>query len=185
MPPSIHIATALCLVAGLASGCQNPGVTLAHAGDHPLPDLAPTAAAPLPRDGGAVNLDGSPADVRTRSPGGTTSAGRAAWATVTVAQPRGQVEVQPTYYQLFPGFADGPRSHGRYPTTQDVLRTGEERDAALADGAAQPAIGIFWLATVPGQVLVLPPWTVRRQPEGIEWMPPAGPAEGAKAVPSP
>ena len=179
------IAHALGALFLLAAGCQNPGTTLVHAGEDPLPDLEPPAAAPLARDGGAVSLDGSPAALLPPAGAGTSSADRARWRTVTVAQPRGQVEVQPTYYALFEGFSEGPRATGRHPTEKDALRTGEERASALADGVAQPAIGILWMASVPGQVIVLPPWTVRRQPDGIEWLPPAGPAAGAKAVPSP
>lgn len=185
MTTSGTIATALGTLSLLAAGCQNPGITLAHAGEAPLPDLAPPAAVPLARDGGPVSLDGSPAPRLAGTGAGTSSADRARWRTVTVVQPRGQVEVQPTYYALFEGLSGGPRATGRFPTEQDALRTGEERDAALADGVAQPAVGILWLASVPGQVIFLPPWTVRRQPGGIEWLPPAGPAAGAKAVPSP
>lgn len=179
------IATALGALASLAAGCRNPGISIAHAGASPLPDLAPPSEPPLARDGGPVSLDGTPAFRGSSTGAGTASRDRASWRTVTVAQPRGQVEVQPTYYSLFEGFSGGPRAAGRYPTPQDALRTGEERDAAVADGIAQPAVGIFWLASVPGQVVVLPPWTVERQPQGIEWLPPAGTSAGAGAVPSP
>lgn len=152
--------------------CQNPSTTLVHAGRDPLPDLAP-AGEPLPRDGGAVTLDGAPA--ATTAAARTTTLDRSAWTTVTVAQPRGQVEVQPTYYSLFEGFSKDARATGRYPTTSTALATHGEGQTALQDGLAQPAIGIFWLATVPGQLIVAPPWTVREQPapDAVEWLPPA------------
>ena len=51
----------------------------------------------------------------------------------------------------------------------------DQRSSSMADGGAAPAIGIYWLATAPGRILFLPPWTVRHQPEGdsIEWLPAA------------
>lgn len=159
------------LALGSLAACQNPSTTLVHAGRDPLPDLA-EAAEPLPRDGGAVTLDGAPA--ASASGARTTSLDRSSWSTVTVAQPRGQVEVQPTYYSLFEGFSSDARATGRYPTTATALATHGEAQTALQDGVAQPAIGVFWLATVPGQLIIAPPWTVRAQPapDAVEWLPP-------------
>lgn len=156
---------------GTLGGCQNPSATLVHAGRDPLPDLA-APAEPLARDGAAVTLDGTPA--ASAAPARTTTLDRSAWATVTVSQPRGQVEVQPTYYSLFEGFSNDARATGRYPTTATALATHGEGQTALQDGVAQPAIGIFWLASVPGQLIVSPPWTVRDQPDAraVEWLPP-------------
>lgn len=160
------------LAVGTLAACQNPSATLVHAGRDPLPDLA-AAPAPLGRDGEAVTVDGTPAaDLAAAR---TTTLDRSSWSTVTVAQPRAQVEVQPTYHSLFEGFSDDARATGRYPTAATALATHGEGGTALQDGFAQPAIGIFWLATVPGQLIVAPPWTVRDQPsaDSIEWLPPA------------
>lgn len=173
MTPSTRMRSQLAILALVALGaCQNPSTTLVHAGRDPLPDLVP-AGEPLPRDGAAVTLDGAPAD--SAAAARTTSLDRSSWTTVTVAQPRGQVEVQPTYYSLFEGFSKDARATGRYPTASTALATRGEEQTALQDGFAQPAIGIFWLATVPGQLIVAPPWTVREQPaaDAIEWLPPA------------
>jgi hypothetical protein len=124
-----------------------------------------------PKDGGAVALDGSP--VATLPAPSTTTLDRREWPTQTVHQPRGQVEVQPTYYRLYEGNAADPRANGSYPTVATALATGGGRPTAVQDMAAAPLVGIFWLAITPGQVIVLPPWTVRRQPEGegVEWLP--------------
>lgn len=167
--------TSLAILAlGTLAGCQNPSTTLVHAGRDPLPDLA-APAEPLPRDGEAVTLDGAPA-ASAHTPR-TTTLDRSSWATITVSQPRGQVEVQPTYYSLFEGFSKDARATGRYPTAATALAYHGEGQTALQDGVAQPAIGIFWLATVPGQLIVTPPWTVRRQPDAdatdVQWLPPA------------
>ena len=167
-----RLAAAAAIIA-LGGGCQNPSATLVGAGNAPLPDLA-DAPAPLGRDGGPAKLgpeEGAPVDAGVR----TTSLDRTGWPRTSVRQPRGQVEVQPTYYSLFEGFSKDARATGRYPTASTALATRGEEQTALQDGFAQPAIGIFWLATVPGQLIVAPPWTVREQPaaDAIEWLPPA------------
>jgi hypothetical protein len=43
----------------------------------------------------------------------------------------------------------------------------------VQDGLASPASGILWLLAVPGQIIVLPPWTIERQPtnDGVQWLP--------------
>ncbi len=172
-------AAAAALLAGSAiatlGGCQNPSATLVHAGDDPLPDLAPAREAELSRHDGVSTLDGTPAPAMpARS---ATTLDRSAWSTVTVNQPRGQVEVQPTYYRLYQGNPEDPRANGSFPTTATALRTGGGRPTALQDMAAAPAVGIFWMVIAPGHVIVVPPWTVRRQPDGgFEVLPPAEPA---------
>jgi hypothetical protein len=156
-------------------GCQNPSATLVHAGVDPLPDLAPAREAELSRHDGVSTLDGTPAPAMPAP--SATSLDRTAWSTVTVNQPRGQVEVQPTYYRLYQGNPDDPRANGSYPTTATALRTGGGRPTALQDMAAAPVVGIFWMVIAPGHVIVVPPWTVRRQPDGgFEVLPPT---EGA------
>jgi hypothetical protein len=171
----MRTTAAILLLAAATAGCQNPSATLAGAGERPLPDLAP-AGEPLARDGVAVTLDGTPVargDAAERA-GRTTTLDRSGWAANEVVQPRGQVEVQPTYYRLFEGLSGDPRATGRYPTTATALQTHDEAPAALADAAVAPVVGIGWLVIVPGHVVVVPPWTVRRQPgaDGIEWLPP-------------
>lgn len=171
-----HASKAITLLTSAlaVAGCQNPSATLTHAGDDPIPDLATTQFVPIPRDGGPTTLDGK-AFVASAPPAPTaTTLDRSAWAETTVHQPRGQVEVQPKYYTLFEGFSKDPRATGAYPTTATVLATGGESNTAVQDLAAQPFIGIYWLATTPGQIVFMPPWfTVRREPiDGIEWMPP-------------
>lgn len=154
------------------SACQNPSATLTHAGEDPVADLAPARLEPLGRDGTATTLDGTAVARGTRLTPSTTSLDRANWQSTTIRQPRGQVEVQPTYYKLFEGFSSDPRATGQYPTVASALGTRGEANTALQDLAAQPVIGIFWLATVPGQVIFLPPWVTVRQPvDGIEWLP--------------
>jgi hypothetical protein len=122
-----------------------------------------------------VTLDGTPVAAGAQPAPSTTTLDRSSWGSVTVNQPRGQVEVQPTYYSLFEGFSKDPRATGQYPTTATALKDHGESNTALADGGAAPVIGIYWLATAPGRILFLPPWTVRHQPEGdsIEWLPAA------------
>jgi hypothetical protein len=40
--------------------------------------------------------------------------------------------------------------------------------------AAAPVVGIFWMVIAPGHVIVVPPWTVRHQPDlDFEVLPPA------------
>jgi hypothetical protein len=155
------------------------------AGDAPLPDIADARAAELGRTGPAVTLDGAPVD-RTPAPE-TTSLDRSAWQPVAIDQPRGQVEVQPTYYKRFDGGQDDPRARGDYPTIATALRTGGGRPTAVQDGFASPASGILWLVAVPGQIIVLPPWTIERQPtaDGVQWLPPAAAAAPAAAAPAP
>lgn len=166
---------AILAIALLAAGCQNPSATLVHAGTDPIPDIAGHGDAALPRDGGPVTLDGTPVAAGAQPAPSTTTLDRSSWGSVTVNQPRGQVEVQPTYYSLFEGFSKDPRATGQYPTTATALKDHGESNTALADGGAAPVIGIYWLATAPGRILFLPPWTVRHQPEGdsIEWLPAA------------
>ncbi|RLS49396.1 MAG: hypothetical protein DWH89_01470 [Planctomycetota bacterium] len=161
-----------------AVGCQNPSATLTHAGDDPIPDLATPEFVPIPRDGGPTSLDGT-AFVASAPPApSATTLDRSSWSETTIHQPRGQVEVQPKYYTLFEGFSKDPRATGAYPTIATALSTGGESHTAVQDLAAQPAIGMFWLATTPGQIIFMPPWvTVQREPiDGVEWMPAPAPA---------
>jgi hypothetical protein len=164
----------LAIAAALAAGaCRNPSATIVGAGDAPLPDIADARAAELGRTGPAVTLDGAPVE---RTPGPeTTSLDRSSWQAVAIDQPRGQVEVQPTYYKRFDGGQDDPRARGDYPTLATALQTGGGRPTAVQDGFASPASGILWLIAVPGQIIVLPPWTIERQPaaDGVQWLPQA------------
>ncbi|MBU3684490.1 MAG: hypothetical protein FGM39_10850 [Phycisphaerales bacterium] len=164
----------IAVAAALAAGaCRNPSATIVGAGEAPIPDIADPRAQELGRQGEAVTLDGAPvARMPARE---TTSLDRSGWQAVTVDQPRGQVEVQPTYYKRFDGSPDDPRARGDYPTIATALRTGGGRPTAVQDGFASPASGILWLVAVPGQIIVLPPWTIERQPtnDGVQWLPPA------------
>jgi hypothetical protein len=177
----------LAVAAALAAGaCRNPSATIVGAGEAPIPDIADARAGELGRHGEAVTLDGAPV-ARTPAPE-TTSLDRSGWQAVTVDQPRGQVEVQPTYYKRFDGSADDPRARGDYPTIATALNTGGGRPTAVQDGLASPASGILWLLAVPGQIIVLPPWTIERQPtnDGVQWLP-AGtgaPADAPADAPS-
>lgn len=168
MRPAIAI-----LLLAAAGGCQNPSATIVGAGDRPLPDLAPQDP-PIARDGGAVTLDGSPVASASSVPGRTTGLDRSAWTATEVLQPRGQVEVQPTYRPLFEGLSGDPRATGRYPTASTALAVHGEAPAAPADGVVAPLAGIGWMVIAPGHVVVVPPWTVRREPagDGTEWLPP-------------
>jgi hypothetical protein len=180
------LSRCLAIAAALAAGaCRNPSATIVGAGDAPLPDIADARAAEFGRTGPAVTLDGAPVD-RTPAPE-TTSLDRSAWQPVAIDQPRGQVEVQPTYYKRFDGGQDDPRARGDYPTIATALRTGGGRPTAVQDGFASPASGILWLVAVPGQIIVLPPWTIERQPtaDGVQWLPPAAAAAPAAAAPAP
>lgn len=162
----------LAVAAALAAGaCRNPSATIVGAGEAPIPDIADARAGELGRHGEAVTLDGAPV-ARTPAPE-TTSLDRSGWQAVTIDQPRGQVEVQPTYYKRFDGSADDPRARGDYPTIATALSTGGGRPTAVQDGLASPASGILWLLAVPGQIIVLPPWTIERQPttDGVQWLP--------------
>lgn len=178
----MRTTAAILLLAAATAGCQNPSATLTGAGERPLPDLAP-AGEPLARDGVAVTLDGTPVargDAAERA-GRTTTLNRSGWAANEVVQPRGQVEVQPTYYALFEGFSGDPRATGRFPTAADALAIHGEGPSAPADGAAQPAIGIFWLAAMPFHAVLVPPNTVRREPAGsVEWLPAPQAAAGSR-----
>jgi hypothetical protein len=173
-----RLAAAAAIIA-LGGGCQNPSATLVGAGNAPLPDLA-DAPAPLGRDGGPAKLgpeEGAPVDAGVR----TTSLDRTGWPRTSVRQPRGQVEVQPTYYALFEGFSGDPRASGRFPSAADALAIHGEGPSAPADGAAQPAIGIFWLAAMPFHAVLVPPNTVRREPAGsVEWLPAPQAAAGSR-----
>lgn len=162
-------ALAITLAPALVTGCQNPSATVVGAEPGALPDLRGATDAP-PRDGAPLELTAADGAAATR----TTSLDRGDWPALAVHQPRGQVEVQPTYYRLFEGLSGDPRATGRYPTTATALQTHDEAPAALADAAVAPVVGIGWLVIVPGHVVVVPPWTVRRQPgaDGIEWLPP-------------
>jgi hypothetical protein len=178
------IAAAAALAAG---ACRNPSATIVGAGEAPIPDIADARATELGRQGDAVTIDGAPVE-RTPAPE-TTSLDRSGWQAVTIDQPRGQVEVQPTYYKRFDGSPDDPRARGDYPTIATALRTGGGRPTAVRDGFVSPASGILWLVAVPGQIIVLPPWTIERQPanDGVQWLPPVatGPAAvGAAAAPA-
>lgn len=155
-----------------AAGCQNPSATLVGAGTDPLPDLAPVRGTEVSRHDGVGTIDGTPAPALP-APSATTL-DRSGWATVTVDQPRGQVQVQPTYHRLAEGNPDDPRANGSYPTVATALRTGGGRPTAIRDMAAAPAEGMFWMLIAPGHVIVVPPWTVRREPgAGFEVLPPA------------
>ena len=172
-----HATLALGCIAAAAAfsagACRNPSATLVGAGEAPIPDIADPRAGELGRQGEAVTLDGTPV-ARTPAPE-TTSLDRSGWQAVTVDQPRGQVEVQPTYYKRYDGSPDDPRARGDYPTVATALHTGGGRPTAVEDGFASPASGLLWLVAVPGQLIVLPPWTIERQPadDGVQWLPPA------------
>jgi hypothetical protein len=162
-------ALAITLAPALVTGCQNPSATVVGAEPGALPDLRGATDAP-PRDGAPLELTPADGAAATR----TTSLDRGDWPALAVHQPRGQVEVQPTYYRLFEGFGDAPRATGAYPTQADALRVHGEEPTAVADGAAQPVIGIFWLAATPFHAVAVPPNTVRREPAGtVEWLPAA------------
>ena len=157
-------------ILAVAAGCQNPSATLVGAGDAPLPDLADSPE-PLAREGGPATL-GADASTPAGEAPRTTALDRGNWPATTVRQPRGQVEVQPTYHSLFEGFSGDPRATGRFPTSADALAIHGEGPSAPADGAAQPAIGIFWLASMPFHAVLVPPNAVRREPAGaVEWLP--------------
>ena len=165
-----------------AGACRNPSATIVGAGPAPLPDIADEGTQELGRHGEAVTLDGAPV-ARTPAPQ-TTSLDRSGWQAVAIDQPRGQVEVQPTYYKRYDGSPDDPRVRGDYPTIATALNTGGGRPTAVKDGWASPASGMLWLLAVPGQILVLPPWTIERQPtaDGVQWLPANS---GAPAAPGP
>lgn len=164
--------SALALLAPLAA-CQNETNSLTHAEPGALPDLR---AATVPSDApmaasGPVDLDGRP--VTGPAAGTTTTLDRSAWATTAVNQPRGQVEVQPWYYQRFEGYGTGPRTTGAYPTTATALGTRDGAGSTVQEWVAAPAIGVFWIAATPAQVIVLPPLdTVRAPDREVEWLPP-------------
>lgn len=169
-------AILLTAAAATATGCQNPSATVVGAGPEALPDLRTGAPTP-PRDGAPLDLAAAGGSTAPR----TTSLDRTGWPTVAVHQPRGQVEVQPTYYRLFEGFSGDPRATGSFPTQGDALRTHGEGSAAPADGAAQPVIGILWLASTPFHAVAMPPNTVLREPAaGIEWLPAAQSTGGGR-----
>jgi hypothetical protein len=174
--------TALPAIAALAvaAGCQNPSTSVVGAEPGALPDLRPAEVAPAQRSGPATRLDGTPVAPGTEVARSATEIDRSGWQPVPVAQPRGQVEVQPTYYRLFEGFSEDARAQGRWPTAATALATHGESGTAVQDGFAAPVIGIAWLAGVPVQLVLMPPNTVRHQPDGgIEWLPvpAAAPAE--------
>lgn len=171
MNAAAAIAAPLAVALLALAGCQNPGISIVGAEAGALPDIHADQTPELPREGDAVALDGSP--VTAMPAPQTTTLDRSGWPTREVHQPRGQVEVQPTYYRLYEGNAADPRANGSYPTVNTALATGGGRPTAVQDMAAAPVVGIFWLAITPGQVIALPPWTVRRQPtgDGVEWLP--------------
>lgn len=166
--------TALPAIAALAvaAGCQNPSTSVVGAEPGALPDLRPAEVAPAQRSGSATRLDGSPVASGTNVARSATDIDRSAWQPVAVEQPRGQVEVQPTYYRLFEGFSEDARARGRWPTAATALATHGEAGTAVQDGIAAPVIGIAWLAGVPVQLVLMPPNAVRHQPDGgLEWLP--------------
>jgi hypothetical protein len=167
-----HI-TALAALAALA-GCQNETNSLTHAEPGALPDLreATTSSDRAMTATGPVDLDGRP--LTGPATGTTTTLDRSGWAPMAVNQPRGQVEVQPWYYKRFEGFGTGPRTTGAYPTTATALGTRDGAGSVAQEWISAPAIGIFWIAATPAQVLVLPPLdTVRAPDRDVEWLPTA------------
>lgn len=164
--------SALALLAPLAA-CQNETNSLTHAEPGALPDLRTSTVpsdAPMAASG-PVDLDGRP--ITGPAAGTTTTLDRSAWATTEVNQPRGQVEVQPWYYQRFEGYGTGPRTTGAYPTTATALGTRDGAGSVVQEWVAAPAIGVFWIAATPAQVIVLPPLdTVRAPDREVEWLPP-------------
>ena len=161
----------LAVLATLAA-CQNETNSLTNAEPGALPDLrAATASSDAAMAAsGPVDLDGRP--VTGPASGTTTTLDRSGWTTLAVNQPRGQVEVQPWYYQRFEGYGTGPRTTGAYPTVATALGTRDGAGSAVQEWAATPAIGVFWIAATPAQVLVLPPLeTVRAPDREVEWLP--------------
>jgi len=170
MRATAHI-TALAALAALA-GCQNETNSLTHAEPGAMPDLrAPVASSDQAMAAtGPVDLDGRP--LTGPATGTTTTLDRSGWTTMAINQPRGQVEVQPWYYQRFEGFGTGPRTTGAYPTTATALGTRDGTGSVAQEWISAPAIGIFWIAATPAQVLVLPPFeTVRTPDRDVEWLP--------------
>ena len=164
--------SALLALTALA-GCQNPSTSIVGAEAGALPDLRPDEAT-APSASGPVRLDGTPVAAGTPMDRTATTLDRSSWQACEVVQPRGQVEVQPTYYRLFEGFSQDARAQGRYPTAATALAVHGEGQTAVQDGLAAPVIGIFWLGTVPVHLVAMPPNTVVRQPSGaIEWLPEA------------
>ncbi len=77
-PAAAHAARAgwrplLVASAVLLSGCLNSSTTIVHAGDDPIPDLAPVTVHDNPEVG-------------------TSTLDRSTWPLITVNQPRGQVQ---------------------------------------------------------------------------------------------
>lgn len=163
---------ALVALAALA-GCQNPSTGVVGAEAGALPDLRAGAPA-MDASTGPIRLDGTAIAAGTQVERTATSIDRSSWRPTEVVQPRGQVEVQPTYYRLFEGFSQDARAQGRFPTTTTALAVHGEGPTSVADGLAAPVIGIFWLGTVPVHLVAMPPNTVVRQPApSVEWLPEA------------
>ena len=163
-------ASACAAAAAVAVSCGTQNSTNTIAGAPPLPALVPDP----------------PSSVPAQPAPSVTGLDRRNWPVTAVEVPRGQVEVQPTYYKRFDGSPDDPRARGDYPTIATALNTGGGRPTAVQDGFVAPASGILWLVAVPGQIIVLPPWTIERQPtnDGVQWLPPAAGAPPAAAAPA-
>jgi hypothetical protein len=144
------MACGLSVVAIAACGTQNSTNTLIGAGDEPLPALVANPPSSIPAEA-TPSVDGLD---------------RRNWPATSVAVPRGQVEVQPSYSENLNLASGTARDSRAYPTTATALDGRSDGVSLLAEAGAQPFWSAGWVM-VGGPIRMAigePPWAVQRNP---------------------
>lgn len=131
-------------------GTQNSTNTLIGAGEEPLPGLVANPPSSIPAEA-SPSVDGLD---------------RRNWPVTSVAVPRGQVEVQPSYSENLNLASGAARDGGTYPTAATALDGRSDGISMLAEAGAQPFWSAGWVM-VGGPIRMAigePPWTVQRNP---------------------
>ena len=144
------VAGAAGLIAAIGCGTQNSTNTLAGADEAPLPALAAQPPSSIPAEAmpSVEGLD------------------RRNWPITTVAVPRGQVQVQPSYSENLNLATGSARDGGAYPTASTALEGRSDGVSVLAEAGAQPFWSAGWVM-VGGPIRMAigePPWSVQRNP---------------------
>jgi len=130
-------------------------------GSEPLPDLAATPPAAL-----ATARDDEPSLRRD-------TLDRSSWETTTVTVATGQVERQSGYVSPWRTDGSTARARGEAPSEATVLEAAGEPGSLAFEGLVQPLQPATDLVVSPARVVMQPPWTVVRGPDGLVYVRPA------------
>lgn len=101
------------------------------------------------------------------------------WSVVTVAVPRGQVEVQPSYSENLQIAKGTARDAGTFPTSATALEGGSNCDSIVVEGIVQPVWPAALFVAAPVRMVGGEwPWQTQRYPKSKFQLVPVAAASG-------